>query len=483
MALTAKEKDLLTKIGTKVSAMKTADPDTLGNIEFFMEAGVINPDVMKYADLNVKDNFNLAKYLVDKNGMTYRYFSTEIKWDASIALAAIENTPEIIPYILNRAENEIRYIYNQGEYKISRNLALFFANTVDMYSDGYIYDNYLKGYEDDREIMLASVKRYGEKIQLASERLLGDIELLKAAYKSNCYAFGDDPKLQKYKKLVVQDRDFIIANIREKPKYWDVAIEPEYADDEEIVTLAMEKSMMAYIDASERLRDREDLARKAVVYDGEYLEYISERLRSDRCFIESIIKENPSALEYVKEEFASDRDIVRLAVEEEPECFDYAADILKDDEDFIKTLCASSSMILEYASERIRDSESVFHYAYQLPNRFGDEISFASERLRDDKEFVMELLTNITDEEEDIEILEYLSERLQDDEEVVAACVMLNTDEFEYASERLQFNAGFALTLMMNMELDIYDMLPEEVQADKEIREYMRREELRKKLF
>ena len=62
----------------------------------------------------------------------------------------------------------------------------------------------------------------------------------------------------------------------------------------------------------------------------------------------------------------------------------------------------------------------------------GNALAYASERLKDDREFVLAAVT------QNGWALEYASETMKDDREIVLAAVKQDVDAFEYASETLK---------------------------------------------
>lgn len=445
MTLKKKERELLAQAVAKPSILKSADPDILKNSLFFMEAAVQNPEVLKYADKKITQNWDVAEYIVQKNGMAYRYFSRAIKENVGYALDAIRNTTEITPYILKNAHKELCSMYSRGINKKDRNLALYFAQTLEFQLHSYIGD-----FVDDKDIMMVAVKNRASHIHSASPRLKNDIELLRAAYKENPYVFerGD---LEKSKALFINDRDFILEVVRESEH---TCIEPEYADDEELVMIALAKSIRMYMYLSDRLHDREDIAKMAVVEDGELLRYTSDRLYNDRAFIESVVSLNPAALEFVADKFQEDKEIVELAIKKDPRYFEFASDKLKGDADFVKAMFVYSPTILRCAPAR----------------------------LLKDKEYILDMFANGTVQTDDFSILKRLPEKLADDEEVVAAaCVANSGSEFRFASKRLRDSIDFVLNLMMSYDIDLTDCLSEEIMGDNEVQSYLKKWDLKKR--
>lgn len=420
MALKKKERELLAQAVAKPSILKSADPDILKNGLFFMEAAVQNPDVLKYADKKITQNWDIADYIIRKNGMAYRYFSRTIKERASYALDAIRNTAEITPYILKNAHKELCSMYSRGINKKDRNLALYFAQTLEFQLHSYIGD-----FVDDKEIMMVAVQHCAMHMHSASPRLKKDEELLRTAYKQNPYVF-ESGELEKSKALFINDRDFIIEVVRES-EY--TCIEPEYSDDEEIAMIALGKSFRMYMYLSDRLHDREDIAKMVIAEDEELLRYASERLKNDTAFIESVVSLNPNVLEYV-------------------------SDALKKNLDFVKAIFVHTPIILSY-----------------VPARW-----------LKDKEIILDILSNGTVQTDKFSILKMLSKKLVDDEEVVAAACVANSGmELKFASDRLQYSIEFVLNLLMSYDIDLNDCLHEEIARDEEVAIYLKKWDVRKR--
>lgn len=382
MALTKREQEMLTLAVKKPSILKLADDEILKSKDFFLEAAVINPDVLKYADKSLKESKWLAERLISNNGMTYRYFGRTIKGDTGFALAAIKSTHEVAPYILKNVQQDISKMYSRGKSKISRNLALFFAQTIDMQLHEYIGD-----FTNDKEVMLLAVKHCGSNIRSASPRLQMDLDIVKVAYKQNPYVFREG-YLEKSKALIINDRDFIIEVVRESEH---TCIEPEYADDEEIAMIALDKSVRMYMNLSDRLHDREDIARMVIAKDAELLNYASKRLQKDRKFIESVVVTNPAVLEYVPSHWLKDKD--------------YIIDVLSN----VSTKDNKIS-VLELLSKKFADDEEIVA-ACVAAN--AADFRHASKRLQNSPDFALKLMMTY-----ELDLTKYLSKEVLADEEV-----------------------------------------------------------------
>lgn len=137
-------------------------------------------------------------------------------------------------------------------------------------------------------------------------------------------------------------------------------------------------------------------------------------------------------------------------------------------------------------SDRLKDDEDFMLHATMIDV---EAIMYASNRLKTDKDYILHLIQELSErvpdleagEIEDFVLLEYLSDDMKDDKEIVAACVVENPAEFEHASNRLQHDCEYVVNLMMTYDLDLTDYLSEEVLSDKQVAEYLKTQDFKKR--
>jgi hypothetical protein len=171
---------------------------------------------------------------------------------------------------------------------------------------------------------------------------------------------------------------------------------------------------------------------------------------SEYAYVYEHVGYNKGFLKNASDRLKDDEDIVKKAVLNDSGAFEYASDRLKDDKDFVKwVITASGSIknILNFASERVRnelkDDKNALMAALKsnwYPSK--TVLQYASDRLRDDKDFVLEQVGSNGD------VLEYASNRLKDDEEVVLAAILSDLSALKYASDRLKDDKEFFLSLV-----------------------------------
>ncbi|ACT51275.1 DUF4116 domain-containing protein [Methylovorus glucosotrophus] len=136
-------------------------------------------------------------------------------------------------------------------------------------------------------------------------------------------------------------------------------------------------------------------------------------------------------------------DIVNIGISENVSNFQYASDRLRNDKEFIMDHVDDlGTDILQYVSDELKnDKEFIIStlYTHDLDTWFfeNNHFEFINDKLKDDKEFIMLAL------EKDTSILQDVSHRLRDDEEVINKVLKFNSDHFIWASDRLQNDYDF----------------------------------------
>jgi len=477
MALTKTEQELLTKIGKRATALKTASATTLKKGEFFKAAVAINPAAVKHMDKTLHSGEFILK-LIDINAMVYRYLPASYKNWFPCAVAAIEKDPAVSQYISVPAERDIIHHWCRPRDKEipSKNMVIFLATVNTPYTWSIF------PYKDDKDVMTAYIKSTGHHLKFASERLQADEELQRIAYKSSPTAFLKPP-LDKYRSKLVNDKEFVMQCMRDDKSIY---IEPEYIDDDEVAAVALEIDVCAIWNLSERLQDNEEIIKKCVSEKGRLLqhasdrlcdneeivwlavdndpraiEFASDRLLSDVAFASKVVSKHGDLLEYASDDLRDDKSIVMAAISNYPEAFEFASDRLKDDEEVAKLALDGDADNYEHLSERLQGEREFFKIAVAS---YGWYIKDASENHRDDEE-----LAKIAIEETgDASILRHLSMRLRGDEAFVKWAVGIDEYACMYIAENLASDMNFITWMLNNTEDFSPKYMSESILNDKE---------------
>lgn len=156
----------------------------------------------------------------------------------------------------------------------------------------------------DREVVLAAVRRNGLQLEQASKELRGE-------------------------------RDIVLAAVAERGQSLGFAAEP-LRGDHEIVLQAVKKDGLAVRHATDRARGDATVGRAAVKQNGWALELLSDELRADRDLVTVAIEQEGQAIKFVSDDLRDDRDLVIKAVKSNAEALRVIAPHHKRDPEVVR---------------------------------------------------------------------------------------------------------------------------------------------------
>lgn len=146
--------------------------------------------------------------------------------------------------------------------------------------------------------------------------------------------------------------------------------------------------------------------------NGLYLSQVSYRLSNDIEVVSEAIENEPLAIEFASKELRNNKDIALRCVQKNGLTLMFLSKELQDNEHIVSFSIRKNPYALEYASDRIKDMEHIVILAF---NRFVNSylITFLSDRLKHDKEFILRLIKNSRI------YFEYLPVELQLDKDII----------------------------------------------------------------
>ncbi|HVI39982.1 MAG TPA: DUF4116 domain-containing protein [Anaerovoracaceae bacterium] len=124
---------------------------------------------------------------------------------------------------------------------------------------------------------------------------------------------------------------------------------------------------------------------------------------------------------YASLELKGDREVVLAAIQNNPFHIQYARNNLNDDKELCLVAVSAKGAALEYVSTRLSNDREIVLCA--IKNGGDTEFKYASPEIRDDKEFVMEVITTV---EHTGYLSQYLSDRLKNDKDIALETVKRN---------------------------------------------------------
>lgn len=271
---------------------------------------------------------------------------------------------------------------------------------------------------------------------------------------------------------------------------------PEFTDDKEVVSAAVQNNGTNVQFASQRLRNDEDVGLLAVRQNGYSLYYLSGKLQNTRKIVLTAVRENGMSLIHASEKFKNDKQAANEAIRSNPYVYEYLPEKLKTNPEII-IVTAKSILRQEgkevYGIEDITELINREDIKERMPsfeenvmnNRWDIEMALLD--YEEEKETVIENFKSgkiksirdclkFIDEEEIAKIAvekdhhnyAHLSKRLQDNEEITIMAVKANGYNLSYASDRLKDNRDIVMAAI-NGEYFSLKYASERLRDDKEI--------------
>ncbi len=318
--------------------------------------------------------------------------------------------------------------------------------------------------QDNKEIVLAAVSDSANAIEFASDRLKSDREVVLAAagaFKSRLFEFIS----KDYK----DDKEFMLNAVSSNGRNLQYASN-SLRDDKDVVLAAVSEDGEALQYASDSLRDDKDIVLAAVSKKGEALRYASNSLRDDKDIVLAAVSKKGEALRYASDSLKNDKEVILSYINNGGDItsiWDDIGDLVKDPDIVNYETFMPHMRFFTYSDIRTHLNYysginfSELEKCYKI--KWFDE---SAENLRiNDKDVA---LAGVKDGRSDI--LRFLSDALKNDKDVVlAACSRkIYSNEFKYASNELKQDKEFVLSLVMNQGKALEDV-SEELQNDRDV--------------
>lgn len=248
---------------------------------------------------------------------------------------------------------------------------------------------------------------------------------------SNIYCIDDLHILRHSSSELKNNKDFLIkvaeeaaANYEREEFDLDIDLYKiyDYCEDDNTIFMNANKEL---------LKDRE-FVKKIISIIGEEFAYLENALteEEDQDLLDKYLEDRELILLSSKSydclrnvtdlNIKNDREFVTQLIINIPHNYRYISDNLKEDEQLFKLAVENSCKehiiyIFQYTSSKLQDDENLVLYMKDIYC----DIRYISERLRDDKEIVMQI-----NGKENSNLFPYLSERLKDDIDVVRKFVI-----------------------------------------------------------
>lgn len=211
----------------------------------------------------------------------------------------------------------------------------------------------------------------------------------------------------------------------------------KWKNDVQVVTAAVQQNCESLQFASERLRNDEQIILPMVNRKtAKILKFIGQELNRDRQFIMKCINQYAWSLEHLSYEWKDAKDVVLAAVNKScGACLAFASDRLRNDREFVMLCITINAMSLQFLGDKLKHDRDFILSAMKVNGSALDHVP----HFQNDKMVVMNAVT------QNGNALYYASDDLKNDEQVVMTAVKNYSLALIYASDSLRHNVEFVL--------------------------------------
>mmetsp|Transcript_74190 Transcript_74190/g.143608 ORF Transcript_74190/g.143608 Transcript_74190/m.143608 type:complete len:564 (+) Transcript_74190:48-1739(+) len=423
--------------------MASVPPGLRKNRSFMLAAVMKEGHALEHADGDLKSDRALVLAAVRSSSGALRHAHESLHEDEEIVLAAEEKQE------LDALEEAACSSDREFVRVVRRSQGWTFAlarESLDVHKQTMLDEMQQKGFRaiqphintalfSDREFMLTAVQLKGCALELASDDLKCDRELLCAAMRTRGVPLSGRETLRvMLLKAICKDGFHLVRPF----------LTVSMLSDRDFMFAIVKMHGWALQFAHESLKSDRGLVLAAVKTCGDSFRYACKELRSDREFVLLVVKEKGSALQYAEGGLTLDKEIALTAIREWalfPIQF-YEGTAMFSDRDFVLEVVKVRGWAIQHADKRLKSDMEI---ALAAANCDGfDAIQpYIDRRLFLDRRFVMRAVQMSG------RALQHAALSLRADREVIVAAV--NCDGFEevlpYIDASLFADREFVVTL------------------------------------
>jgi hypothetical protein len=373
------------------------------------------------------------------------------------------------------------YSYIPDILKNNRDIAL---NAVQF--DGMILQLVNSEFKNDFEMVSHAVLNNAKALEYASERIRDNEELISKIDFTN-KAFGGYKQgnyLRFASRKILRNRDILIRAIQNdewgrithynnsKPliSYLDLDLQLEF----ELAKLSVINNIESFDFLHQSMQENNEIIEIVIDKLGNDIRDLTNGMRNSKYIIDKFFTQNPDNFEYASDELKNNADIIAKYVSLDGLCLKYASERIRDLKEIVLAAVKNNGLAVRFSSENLKKD---FDIGINAVSENGDALEYLSEDLKDNLEVVSLAISTkmrfrktsswgFNSANELIEVkdglaIRFASDRLKSNKELVLNAIR-NSNEIELDS------FGFSQTKRYN-EIPLAKYLPNFILEDKEI--------------
>lgn len=378
---------------------------------------------------NERSDYETVLAAVKKDGYNIKYINCEfLKNDLKIIISAILN-------------KRAAYKCLSEDLQQNPTLLLIFNQRRREEKEG-IYDPFLM----DKQTVLQVVGKYGNLLELASDKLRKDKQVVLRAITNNFTS------LKFSSKELLEDKDFIIEVLSRNLECFTL-LNPDLQNDRDFIILLLENRFKIIPLLSDKYKSDKEIIKVALKYGCLSLEdlgSLSKEMFNDKeLILEALSYSTINNLQFISEEMRGDYDIIIKCLENSVESSRYIPHNFNQiDSNFkrvITDIISSKPHLLDKLDERfwLNDMEMIL-FAVKKSNL---TLKLLPKKMREDKEWVLLCVTHCPLS------LEYAPERMKFDYDIVLKCLETSMESSKFISSKFnQFDSNYKKVIMKLIE-------------------------------
>ena len=165
------------------------------------------------------------------------------------------------------------------------------------------------------------------------------------------------------------DRDLVLFLVHQNPCLFRY-ITKRFQDDIEVAKTATEQEGLTLKNASDRLKNDKSLVMLAVNNDGYALEYAGTDLKNDPDVVLSAAGNIVHSFRHAGPAAKNNEALLRKIIERNPGAIIFATESLKDDKDFVLPLIPRCAVVYEYLSDKLKSDPEIQTIAQNKKAKF-----------------------------------------------------------------------------------------------------------------
>jgi hypothetical protein len=413
---------------------------------------------------HLKNDREIALAAVRANGDMITFFP-KFHNDKEIILAAVEWKPDLFKWASEKLKNDKEFVLKvlKNQEFVERNLHQSISNKL----------------LDDKEVFL-EVARRGNGLQFFSKKLLNDKAIMLEAVRNN-----SNSVFRAASQELKEDKEFVLAALREtyykQPRFSsesDKGYTERLSRQRSELFKSLSKKLQtdqevkwAYEKKPNEVQDVElttgpvsnDLSKEFVILalkEGR-LTRIPDKLKNDREVALAAVRANGDMITFFPK-FHNDKEIILAAIEWKPGLFKWASEKLKNDKEFVLKVLKNQEFVElnlhQSISNKLLDDKEVF---LEVAKR-ARGLQFFSKRLLSDKAIMSEAVRNNSNS-----VFQAASQELKEDKEFVLAALR----ETYYKQPRFSTESDKGYTERLSRERsELFKSLSKKLQTDQEVK-------------